>query len=182
MLQGLAIGGEYGGAAIYVAEHAPPGKSGLYTSFIQTTATLGLFVSLGVILVVRLSMSEDDFRTWGWRIPFLLSIVLVGMSYYIRVRLKESPLFTRLKEAGKTSKAPLKDSFAKWPNLKLVLLALVVGLPGWRLLTFRALHFACAEDFAAPGLLKSHPRYAEWVRIAGTAPRIASLSSTRRSE
>src|SRR5687768_7578648 len=98
LLQGLALGGEYGGAAVYVAEHAPDGKRGFYTSFIQTTATLGLFVSLIVILIVRASVGEEAFADWGWRIPFLLSIVLVGMSYYIRVRLKESPLFTKLKD------------------------------------------------------------------------------------
>src|SRR5687767_12779410 len=105
LLQGLALGGEYGGAAVYVAEHAPDGKRGFYTSFIQTTATLGLFVSLIVILVVRQLVGEDAFKAWGWRIPFLLSVVLVGMSYYVRVRLKESPLFTKLKAAGNTSKA-----------------------------------------------------------------------------
>src|SRR5687768_7199062 len=99
LLQGLALGGEYDGAAVYVAEHAPDGKRGFYTSFIQTTATLGLFVSLVVILVVRRAVGEEAFADWGWRIPFLLSIVLVGMSYYIRVRLKESPLFTKLKDA-----------------------------------------------------------------------------------
>src|SRR5213078_5191583 len=96
LLQGLALGGEYGGAAVYVAEHVPDKRRGYYTSFIQTTATLGLFVSLGVILAVRLSMSEADFRAWGWRIPFLLSFFLVAMSLYIRLKLRESPLFTKL--------------------------------------------------------------------------------------
>src|SRR5688500_2599469 len=99
LLQGLALGGEYGGAAVYVAEHVPDKRRGFYTSFIQTTATLGLFVSLGVILIVRSAMSEADFKTWGWRIPFLLSILLVAMSLYIRLRLKESPLYTQLKTA-----------------------------------------------------------------------------------
>ena len=103
LLQGLALGGEYGGAAVYVAEHAPDGKRGFYTSFIQTTATLGLFISLLVILVVRGIVGEEAFKQWGWRIPFLLSILLVAMSYYMRMRLEESPLFTKLRESGKTS-------------------------------------------------------------------------------
>src|SRR5688572_18795329 len=110
LAQGLALGGEYGGAAVYVAEHVPDNRRGFYTSFIQTTATLGLFVSLGVILIVRTSMTETDFKTWGWRIPFLLSILLVAMSLYIRLRLKESPLFTQLKGAGKTSARPVRES------------------------------------------------------------------------
>src|SRR6185503_19163277 len=111
LLQGLALGGEYGGAAVYVAEHAPDGKRGFYTSFIQTTATLGLFVSLAVILGVRIAAGEEAFTTWAWRVPFLLSILLVGMSLYIRLKLRESPLFLRLKEQGKTSTSPLGDSF-----------------------------------------------------------------------
>ncbi len=114
LLQGLALGGEYGGAAIYVAEHAPDGRRGFYTSFIQTTATLGLFVSLAVILIVRGLLGEEAFREWGWRVPFILSILLVGISYYIRIRLRESPLFTRLKESGKTSTAPIQESFGTW--------------------------------------------------------------------
>jgi MFS family permease len=145
LLQGLALGGEYGGAAVYVAEHAPDGKRGFYTSFIQTTATLGLFVSLIVILVVRAMVGEEAFKQWGWRIPFLLSIVLVAMSYYIRVRLKESPLFTRLKEAGKTSKAPLKDSFGTWSNWKIFFLILFGATAGqavvWYTGQFYALFF-----------------------------------------
>ena len=114
LLQGLALGGEYGGAAIYVAEHAPDGRRGFYTSFIQTTATLGLFVSLAVILIVRGLLGEEAFKEWGWRVPFILSILLVGISYYIRIRLRESPLFTRLKESGKTSTAPIQESFGTW--------------------------------------------------------------------
>jgi MFS family permease len=145
LLQGLALGGEYGGAAVYVAEHAPDGKRGFYTSFIQTTATLGLFVSLIVILVVRAIVGEDAFRQWGWRIPFLLSILLVGMSYYIRVRLKESPLFTRLKEAGKTSTQPLKDSFGTWSKWKVFFLVLLGATAGqavvWYTGQFYALFF-----------------------------------------
>lgn len=125
LLQGLALGGEYGGAATYVAEHAPPGKRGFYTSFIQITATAGLMLSLLVILGVRTAVGEEAFKDWGWRIPFLVSILLLGVSLWIRLRLAESPAFARMKAEGKGSKTPLKDSFGKWPNLKLVLLALV---------------------------------------------------------
>src|SRR6185436_19678077 len=113
LLQGLALGGEYGGAAVYVAEHVPDDRRGFYTSFIQITATLGLFVSLGVVLGVKEMMSDGDFKSWGWRIPFLLSILLVAMSLYFRMRMSESPLFAALKSQGKTSAAPLKDSFAR---------------------------------------------------------------------
>ena len=125
MLQGLALGGEYGGAATYVAEHAPHGKRGAYTSWIQTTATLGLFLSLIVILSVRLAMGEAAFADWGWRIPFLLSIALLGISVWIRLSLSESPAFQKMKAEGKTSKAPLSESFGQWKNLKIVILALV---------------------------------------------------------
>jgi MFS family permease len=111
LLQGLALGGEYGGAAIYVAEHSPHGKRGYYTSFIQTTATLGLFVSLAVILLVRGVLGEAAFKDWGWRIPFIVSIVLLGISYYVRKRLSESPVFAQLKATGQTSKSPIRDSF-----------------------------------------------------------------------
>ena len=125
MLQGLALGGEYGGAATYVAEHAPNGKRGEYTSWIQTTATLGLFLSLLVILGTRTAMGEPAFNDWGWRIPFLVSIILLGVSVWIRMTLSESPAFQRMKAEGKTSKAPLKESFGQWKNLKIVILALV---------------------------------------------------------
>ncbi|RAK59147.1 MFS transporter [Phenylobacterium hankyongense] len=124
LIQGLALGGEYGGAATYVAEHAPPGKRGLYTSWIQTTATLGLFLSLVVILLVRGQVGEEAFKAWAWRIPFLVSIVLLGVSLWIRLRLNESPVFQRMVAEGKGSTRPLTESFARWPNLKLVLLAL----------------------------------------------------------
>ena len=124
LAQGLALGGEYGGAATYVAEHAPHGKRGAYTSWIQTTATLGLFLSLLVILGVRTAIGEEAFKLWGWRIPFLVSVVLLGVSVWIRLQLNESPAFKRMKEEGKTSKAPLKESFGQWSNLKIVLLAL----------------------------------------------------------
>ena len=124
MLQGLALGGEYGGAATYVAEHAPHGRRGAYTSWIQTTATLGLFMSLLVILGVRTSVGEAAFADWGWRIPFLVSILLLGVSVWIRMTLSESPAFQKMKAEGKTSKAPLAESFGQWKNLKIVLLAL----------------------------------------------------------
>jgi Sugar (and other) transporter len=124
LLQGLALGGEYGGAATYVAEHAPMGKRGAYTSWIQTTATLGLFLSLLVILGCRLALDPAAFDAWGWRIPVLLSIILLGISVWIRLKLNESPLFAQMKAEGKTSKAPLTESFAHWGNLKIVLLAL----------------------------------------------------------
>ena len=124
LIQGLALGGEYGGAATYVAEHAPEGKRGLYTSWIQTTATLGLFLSLIVIILVRTRIGEDAFKAWGWRVPFLVSVVLLGVSLWIRLRLNESPVFQKMVDDGTTSKAPLTESFARWPNLKLVLLAL----------------------------------------------------------
>ncbi|MEF9946906.1 MAG: MFS transporter [Comamonas sp.] len=125
MLQGLALGGEYGGAATYVAEHAPDGKRGAYTSWIQTTATLGLFLSLLVILGVRTSLGEEAFADWGWRIPFLVSILLLAVSVWIRMTLSESPAFQKMKAEGKVSKAPLTESFGQWKNLKVVILALV---------------------------------------------------------
>jgi predicted MFS family arabinose efflux permease len=124
LLQGLALGGEYGGAATYVAEHAPPGKRGLYTSWIQTTATFGLFLSLVVILLVRTNIGEDAFKAWGWRAPFLFSIALLAVSLWIRLRLNESPVFQKMVDEGTTSKKPLAESFGQWSNLKLVILAL----------------------------------------------------------
>ncbi len=125
MLQGLALGGEYGGAATYVAEHAPHGQRGFYTSWIQTTATLGLFLSLLVILGVRTAIGEAAFADWGWRVPFLVSILLLGVSVYIRLSMNESPAFQKMKAEGKTSKAPLSESFGQWKNLKIVIIALL---------------------------------------------------------
>ena len=125
LLQGLALGGEYGGAATYVAEHAPQGKRGAYTSWIQTTATLGLFLSLMVILGTRTAIGEEAFAAWGWRVPFLVSIFLLAISVWIRLSMNESPAFKKMKEEGKTSKAPLTESFGQWKNLKIVILALV---------------------------------------------------------
>ncbi len=136
LIQGLALGGEYGGAATYVAEHAPPERRGFYTSWIQTTATLGLLLSLGIILLTRSSLDKNStisiqkFEDWGWRIPFWLSIVLVGLSVYIRLKMKESPLFSRIKSEGKTSVNPLKESFTHKSNLKMVLLALFGAVMG----------------------------------------------------
>ena len=125
MLQGLALGGEYGGAAVYVAEHAPHHKRGEYTSWIQTTATLGLFLSLMVILGTRTAVGEAAFADWGWRVPFIVSILLLAVSVYIRLSMNESPAFQKMKAEGKTSKAPLSESFGQWKNLKIVILALV---------------------------------------------------------
>jgi len=125
LLQGLALGGEYGGAATYVAEHAPHGKRGAYTSWIQTTATLGLFLSLLVILGTRTAVGEEAFADWGWRVPFVVSILLLAVSVYIRLSMNESPAFAKMKAEGKTSKAPLSESFGEWKNLKIVILALV---------------------------------------------------------
>src|SRR5476649_897549 len=124
LLQGLALGGEYGGAATYVAEHAPANKRGAWTAWIQTTATLGLFISLIVILLVRSSVGEETFGAWGWRVPFLVSILLLAVSVWIRMKLHETPVFERIKAEGKTSKAPLTEAFGQWKNLKIVLLAL----------------------------------------------------------
>ncbi|KQM22784.1 MFS transporter [Sphingomonas sp. Leaf24] len=124
ILQGLALGGEYGGAATYVAEHAPDGKRGLYTSFIQTTATMGLFAALLVVIGFRTLLGEETFGGFGWRLPFLVSILLLAVSMWIRLQLSESPVFLKMKEEGKTSKAPLTEAFLRWPNLKLVLIAL----------------------------------------------------------
>jgi MFS family permease len=130
LLQGLALGGQYGGAATYIAEHAPDGKRGLYTSWIQTTATLGFFLSLLVILACRFAMSPEQFDAWGWRLPFLLSTALLVISVYIRLQLQESPVFQEMKAAGTLSKAPLSESFGQWANLKIVLLALLGATAG----------------------------------------------------
>jgi MFS family permease len=154
LLQGLALGGEYGGAATYVDEHSPAAKRGFYTSFIQTTATLGLFVSIGVILVVRDAMGIAEFNEWGWRIPFILSALLVAVSVFIRMRMQESPLFSKIKAEGKISKNPIKESFGKKENLKLVLLALFGATAGqgvvWYTGQFYAMTFiesTCKVEF-----------------------------------
>src|SRR5215813_4059489 len=145
LVQGLALGGEYGGAATYVAEHAAHGKRGYDTSWIQTTATLGLFMALIVIGVARWKMGADEFKAWGWRLPFLVSVILLAFSIYIRLKLQESPIFKAMKSQGKGSKAPLTDSFAKWSNAKIVILALIGATAGqgvvWYTGQFYALFF-----------------------------------------
>ncbi|MBN9294867.1 MAG: MHS family MFS transporter [Flavobacteriia bacterium] len=154
LVQGLALGGEYGGAATYVAEHAPKGKRGYFTSWIQTTATLGLFISLGVIVVTKNTLGNEMFSDWGWRVPFLLSILLVVVSIYIRMKMHESPEFTRLKSEGKVSKNPLKDSFSKKENFKMVLLALFGAAMGQGVIWYTGQFYAqsfientCKVDF-----------------------------------
>ncbi|MBR7197993.1 MFS transporter [Pseudomonas sp. 14A] len=145
LLQGLALGGEYGGAATYVAEHAPRNRRGFFTSWIQTTATLGLFMSLLVILACRTALGTEAFEAWGWRVPFLLSIILLAVSVYIRLQLSESPVFQKMKDEGKASKAPLTESFARWDNLKVVIMSLLGGTAGqavvWYTGQFYALFF-----------------------------------------
>ena len=145
VLQGLAIGGEYGGAAIYVAEHAPANKRGFYTSWIQITATIGLFLSLLIIMIIRQAMTPEEFAAWGWRVPFLVSIVLLGLSIWIRVQLSESPVFQKMKDEQKTSKKPWVESFGKWSNAKFVLVALFGLVAGqaviWYTGTFYSLFF-----------------------------------------
>lgn len=170
MLQGLALGGEYGGAATYVAEHSPQGRRGAYTAWIQTTATLGLFLSLMVILGTRVAIGEEAFADWGWRVPFIVSIVLLGISVWIRLSMNESPAFAKMKAEGKTSKAPLSESFGQWKNLKIVILALVGLTAGqavvWYTGQFYALFFltqalkvdgATANLFVAASLIIGTP-------------------------
>ena len=157
VLQGLALGGEYGGAAVYVAEHVPDERRGFYTSFIQITATLGLFVSLLVTILVKNAMSPAAFNTWGWRVPFIMSIFLVGISLYIRLRMKESPIFNQIKTAGMTSSRPLVEAFTRWDNLKRVLISLFGATAGqgvvWYTGQFYALFYLSAvlkvNDLAA---------------------------------
>lgn len=145
LLQGLAMGGEYGGAATYVAEHAPEGKRGLYTSWIQTTATMGLFAALLIVIGTRTLLGEEVFKAWGWRVPFLVSIILLAVSMWIRMQLNESPVYQKMKDEGKTSKAPLTEAFAKWGNLKWVIIVLFGAVAGqavvWYTGQFYALFF-----------------------------------------
>jgi MFS family permease len=153
-IQGLALGGEYGGAATYVAEHSPTEQRGFYTSFIQTTATLGLFLSLGVILLTKISLGDEVFNDWGWRVPFWMSIIMVMVSVYIRLKMSESPLFSKIKSEGKISANPLKESFSKRGNLKMVLLALFGAVMGQGVVWYTGQFYAqtfiertCAVDF-----------------------------------
>ena len=160
VLQGLALGGEYGGAAVYVAEHVPDEKRGFYTSFIQITATLGLFLSIIVILIVRYVMTPEAYNTWGWRIPFILSIFLVGISLYIRLRMKESPIFQQIKSAGMTSAQPLKEAFTKWENLKRVLISLFGATAGQGVVWYTGQFYAL---FYLQTILKVNERSAYYI-------------------
>jgi MFS family permease len=153
VVQGLALGGEYGGAAVYVAEHVPDHRRGFYTSFIQITATLGLFCSLVVILIVQDLMSPAAFREWGWRIPFLLSILLVGISLYVRLRMNESPIFQHIKSTGMTSARPLKEAFTEWPNLRRVLISLFGATAGQGVVWYTGQFYAL---FYLQTILKVH--------------------------
>lgn len=160
VLQGLALGGEYGGAAVYVAEHVPDSRRGFYTSFIQITATLGLFVSLTVILVVQNSMTKEAFEEWGWRIPFLISILLVGISLYIRLRMKESPIFQHIKGAGMTSAKPLKEAFTQWQNLKRVLVSLFGATAGQGVVWYTGQFYAL---FYLQAILRVNPTSGNYI-------------------
>jgi MFS family permease len=162
LLQGLALGGEYGGAATYVAEHAPPGKRGFFTSWIQTTATVGLFLSLLVILGCRLALGPA-FDVWGWRIPFIISALLLAISVYIRLQLQESPVFKRMKAEGKASKAPITESFFRWGNLKIVLLVLFGGVAGQAVVWYTGMFY---ELFFLTQTLKVEPQAAN-LMVAG---------------
>jgi MFS family permease len=165
MLQGLALGGEYGGAATYVAEHAPHGKRGLFTSWIQTTATVGLFISLFVILGCR-ALLGPKFDDWGWRIPFLISIILLAISVYIRLKLNESPIFKKMKAEGKQSKAPLTESFLRWDNLKIVIMVLLGGTAGQAVVWYTGMFY---ELFFLTQTLKVDPSTANLMVAASLA-------------
>jgi MFS family permease len=160
VLQGLALGGEYGGAAVYVAEHVPDARRGFYTSFIQITATLGLFVSLVVSIVVQNSMTREAFNAWGWRIPFIISIFLVGVSLYIRLRMKESPIFSQIKSAGMTSSRPLVEAFTQWDNLKRVLISLFGATAGQGVVWYTGQFYAL---FYLQTVLKVNGRSAQYI-------------------
>ncbi len=160
ILQGLALGGEYGGAAVYVAEHVPDERRGFYTSFIQITATLGLFLSLMVILVVQNAMSREAFSAWGWRVPFVISIFLVGISLYIRIRMKESPIFRQIKSSGMTSAQPLKEAFTRWVNLKRVLISLFGATAGQGVVWYTGQFYAL---FYLQTILKVNSRSANYI-------------------
>src|SRR5918998_3630731 len=170
LLQGLALGGEYGGAATYVAEHAPHGRRGFYTSFIQVTATAGLFLSLLVILFTQLAVGPDAFKAWGWRVPFLLSVLLLGISVWIRLQMQESPAFQKMKEEGTQSKAPLSEAFGQWKNAKMVIIALLGLVVGqavvWYTGQFYALFFI--QSILKVDLFTANVLIA-WSLILGTA-------------
>jgi MFS family permease len=160
VLQGLALGGEYGGAAVYVAEHVPDEKRGFYTSFIQITATLGLFLSLAVSIIVQNSMSSAEFSAWGWRVPFIISIFLIAISLYIRLRMKESPIFTQIKSAGMTSAKPLVEAFTHWDNLKRVLISLFGATAGQGVVWYTGQFYAL---FYLQTVLKVNARSAQYI-------------------
>lgn len=162
ILQGLALGGEYGGAAVYVAEHVPDNRRGFYTSFIQITATLGLFVSIMVILGTQASMTKEDFSEWGWRIPFLISAILVAISLYIRMKMEESPIFASIKSAGMSSAQPLKDAFTHWPNMKQVLVSLFGATAGQGVVWYTGQFFAL---FYMQTVLKINPKTANYIIV-----------------
>ncbi len=166
VFQGLALGGEYGGAAVYVGEHSPDGKRGFYTSFIQITATLGLFVSILVIIITRANMTPAAFDDWGWRIPFLVSIVLVIISLYIRLKLKESPIFTSIKSTGKASLQPLTDAFMKWGNLKQVLLSLFGATAGQGVVWYTGQFYAL---FYMQSILKVNAKTVNYIVVIALA-------------
>ena len=160
VLQGLALGGEYGGAAVYVAEHVPDEKRGFYTSFIQITATLGLFMSLAVSIIVQNSMSREAFSAWGWRVPFIISIFLVAISLYIRMRMKESPIFSQIKSAGMTSTKPLVEAFTHWDNLKRVLISLFGATAGQGVVWYTGQFYAL---FYLQTVLRVNARSAQYI-------------------
>ncbi len=160
VLQGLALGGEYGGAAVYVAEHVPDERRGFYTSFIQITATLGLFMSLAVSIIVQNSMSSAQFSAWGWRVPFIISIFLVAISLYIRMRMKESPIFSQIKSAGMTSAKPLVEAFTHWDNLKRVLISLFGATAGQGVVWYTGQFYAL---FYLQTVLRVNARSAQYI-------------------
>jgi MFS family permease len=172
-LQGLALGGEYGGAAVYVGEHSPDNKRGFYTSFIQVTAIFGLLVSLLVIFTVQSVMSKDEFADWGWRIPFLVSFLLVGVSLYIRLRLHESPIFTLIKSNGRVSTHPIKDAFTSWSNLKVVLISLFGAAAGQGVVAYTGQFYAL---FYLQSILKVNPRTANIVMAVAIAMAIPLMT------
>ena len=176
ILQGLALGGEYGGAAIYVAEHVPDDKRGFYTSFIQVTATLGLFIALIVVIVTQRNMSAADFARWGYRIPFLISIILVGVSLYIRLKMKESPIFQQLKDEGKTSKTPLADALKGWDNWKRILTTLFGATAGQAVVWYTGQFYAL---FYLTTILKLDTEPARWVIAVALLARHAAVHLLR---
>jgi len=164
MLQGLALGGEYGGAAVYLAEHVPDGKRGFYTSFLQTTAGLGMISSLCVILATEHFMNGPAFQQWGWRLPFLLSLIFVGVSLFIRIRMKESPIFAHVKASGTQCSRPLKEAFGNWPNLKQVLISLFGAAAGQAVVSYTGLFYAL---FYMQNILRISPHNANVIALYG---------------